>query len=75
MHAGVAILVFLFKEIQILSCRDGNGEGREGTNIPVPIHNVLHMFPFSLFPSELFEWISVSFSNNNRRSSKITDPE
>lgn len=48
MHARVAISVFLFKEIQILSCRDGNGEEREGTNIPVPILNVLRMSPFPL---------------------------
>lgn len=48
MHAGVAISVFLFKEIQILSCRDSNGEGRERTNITVLIFNVLHMYPFPL---------------------------
>lgn len=70
MHARVAISVFLFKEIQILNCRDGNGEEREGTNIPVSILNVLRMSPFS---SELFEWIFVPFSNNNRRFLRVPD--
>ena len=47
--------------------------GGEGTNLLVPIPDILRMSP-SPSPSELLERISIPSSNNNRGSPRVPDP-
>ena len=62
--------VSFFIDKNPIKIRDGNGEGRKGTNLPVSITDILHMSPF---PSELLERIHIPSPNNNRGSSRVSD--